>query len=267
MNADIIRKYTIPADDGQLRVQVVELGETSSTNDFLHASPMPPCADMLVATALHQTAGRGQGTNRWESEAGKNLLFSALVEPRTVPVAQQFMLSMAGALALKDALDAYAQGFSLKWPNDIYWHDSKISGTLIETSVSGRTLSRCIFGTGVNVNQRRFVSGAPNPVSLCSIIGREVPVHEVLGKVLAAFARYFRMVGEGAYAELERLYHAALYRRHGLHKYRDSVGEFLASVHHVAPDGRLFLALQSGEVRSYAFKEVAFVLPVKTEQT
>lgn len=257
----------MPADAGELRVQVVELGETSSTNDFLHASPMPYGADMLVATALHQTAGRGQGTNKWESEAGKNLLFSALVEPRTVPVAQQFVLSMAGALALKEALDAYAQGFSLKWPNDIYWRDSKISGTLIETSVSGHTLGRCIFGTGVNVNQRQFVSDAPNPVSLCSIIGREVPVHEVLGKVLAAFARYFRMVEEGGYAEVERLYHAALYRRHGLHKYRDSGGEFLASVHHVAPDGRLFLTLQSGEVRSYAFKEVAFVLPVKTEQT
>ena len=43
---------------------------------------------------------------------------------------------------MKEVLDGYAEGFELKWPNDIYWHNLKISGTLIETTVSGKGLGR-----------------------------------------------------------------------------------------------------------------------------
>lgn len=246
--------------------QVVVLDETTSTNDFLKARPMPEGAKMLVATARHQTAGRGQGANKWESEAGKNLLLSILVQPTMVPVAKQFVLSMAGALALKEALCRHAEGFTLKWPNDIYWHDSKISGTLIETSVSGHTLSRCIFGTGINVNQRRFLGDAPNPVSLCSIVGHEIPVEDVLTDVLTAFRKYYRMAAEADYQEVARLYHESLYRRDGFHKYRDAGGTFSARISGVGLDGRLHLTLSGGEERTYAFKEVAFVLPKDKQQ-
>lgn len=242
-------------------MQLITLDETTSTNDFLKVQPMPEGTDMLVATAFHQTRGRGQGSNKWESEAGKNLLFSILVQPTMVPVAKQFVLSMAGALALKEALCRHAEGFSLKWPNDIYWHDKKISGTLIETSVSGHTLSRCIFGTGININQRQFVGDAPNPVSLCSIVGHEISTEEVLGEVLASFKKYYRMVTEGKYEDVAQLYLASLYRRDGFHAYRDSAGTFSARISSIGLDGRLHLTLHDGTRRSYAFKEVAFVLP------
>lgn len=253
-------------DTEKLPIQVLDLGETTSTNDFLKSRPMPEGIEMLVATALHQTAGRGQGTNKWESEAGKNLLLSILVQPTMVPVAEQFVLSMAGALALKEALCRYAEGFTLKWPNDIYWHDSKISGTLIETSVSGHTLSRCIFGTGINVNQQRFVGDAPNPVSLCNIIGYETPIEEVLDEVLTAFWKYYNMVANGDYTKVARLYHESLYRLDGFHDYRDSGGIFSARISKVGLDGRLHLTLPDGRQRSYAFKEVAFVLPGNNKQ-
>ena len=146
--------------------KIIHLAQTASTNDYLRALPSPQDDCMTVVYADWQTAGRGQGSNKWESEAGKNLLFSILVCPTSVDITRQFVLSMAGALAVKAALDKYTDGISLKWPNDIYWHDRKISGTLIETSVKGRTLARCIYGIGLNVNQREFHSDAPNPVSL-----------------------------------------------------------------------------------------------------
>ena len=261
MNMNESGAIKITNESEMLSTQVVTLDETTSTNDFLKRQSMPDGIEMLVATARHQTAGRGQGTNKWESENGKNLLFSLLVQPTMVPIAQQFVLSMAGALALKEALCHYAEGFSLKWPNDIYWQDRKISGTLIETSVSGHTLSRCIFGSGVNINQQHFHSDAPNPVSLCHIVGHETPIEEVLHAVLVAFAKYYKMVIEGRYAEVQELYHASLYRRDGWHKYRDTDGNFMAHIDRVGLDGRLHLSLTDGSQRSYAFKEVAFVLP------
>ena len=70
--------------------------------------------------------------------------------------ANQFVLSMAEALALKSVLDGYTDDITLKWPNDIYWKDKKIGGTLIETAVADHCLKKCVFGTGINVNQEVF---------------------------------------------------------------------------------------------------------------
>lgn len=165
-----------------METKIIRMEEVDSTNRFLIQLGSYDEEALIVAVADYQTAGKGQGTHVWESEAGKNLLFSLLVCPRWVPVRQQFLLSEAGALAIKEALDSYAGGFSLKWPNDVYWNDRKISGTLIETSVDSRGIKRCVFGVGVNINQMQFLSDAPNPVSLAQIVGHEVDREEVLQK-------------------------------------------------------------------------------------
>ena len=169
-----------------MKKRYIYIEEVDSTNHFLR-DYQPQGEEMTIVYTDYQTAGRGQGTNRWESEQGKNITFSILTHPREVPVTKQFVLSMAGGMAVKDALDIYATGFSVKWPNDIYWHDKKISGTLIETSVSGKCINDCIFGVGVNINQQRFMSDAPNPISLFQILGRETDRMEVLRQIVERF--------------------------------------------------------------------------------
>lgn len=244
----------------KMNVHTIRLDEVDSTNTYLRRMETLPDADILVVTAGHQTAGRGMGSNRWESEDGRNLLFSMLVRPEGVPAARQFALSMAEALAVKDALDPIAGEVTLKWPNDVYWHDRKISGTLIETAISGRLVKDCIFGTGINVNQRVFRSDAPNPVSLRQITGRDTDINVVLDSVLEAFEGYYAMVLDGEYDSVGRLYHDALYRRTGMHAYSDSDGRFMASVVRVGHDGRLVLRDDAGRERIYAFKEVSYII-------
>lgn len=244
----------------KMNVHTIRLDEVDSTNTYLRRMETLPDADIVVVTAGHQTAGRGMGSNRWESEDGRNLLFSMLVRPEGVPAARQFALSMAEALAVKDALDPIAGEVTLKWPNDVYWHDRKISGTLIETAISGRLVKDCIFGTGINVNQRVFRSDAPNPVSLRQITGRDTDMNVVLDSVLEAFEGYYAMVLYGEYDRVGRLYHDALYRRTGMHAYSDSDGRFMASVVRVGHDGRLVLRDDAGRERIYAFKEVSYII-------
>lgn len=244
----------------KMNIHTIRLDEVDSTNTYLRRMENLPDADIVVVTAGHQTAGRGMGSNRWESEDGRNLLFSMLVRPEGVPAARQFALSMAEALAVKDALDPIAGEVTLKWPNDVYWHDRKISGTLIETAISGRLVKDCIFGTGINVNQRVFRSDAPNPVSLRQITGRDTDMNVVLDSVLEAFEGYYAMVLDGEYDRVGMLYHDALYRRTGMHAYSDSDGRFMASVVRVGHDGRLVLRDDAGRERIYAFKEVSYII-------
>lgn len=236
--------------------RIIYLDETDSTNNAVRNIPLESDDDMIVAVADYQTAGRGQGTNKWESERGKNLLFSVKIRPVGVPVSRQFVLSMAMALAIKKALDGFADGFTLKWPNDIYWNDYKISGTLIETSVNSHGISSCIFGIGIDVNQHTFVSDAPNPISLCSIIGRDEDCNKLLNDILDAFVEFYSIIKKYQYDEISALYHASLYRRTGKFPYRDADGCFLASILKVEDDGHLVLLDEQGHQRRYAFTEV-----------
>lgn len=242
-----------------MNINIIRLQETDSTNNYLKGYQPADAKETTIVVADHQTAGKGQGSHTWESEIGKNLLFSILTHPTYVPVRQQFLLSMAGALAIKDALDTYADGFTLKWPNDVYWHDQKISGTLIETTVGSHGIKRCIFGIGININQTVFLSDAPNPVSLCQIVGREVDREEVLGKVVEAFVKYDELLWRADYIDIAGIYHASLYRRTGYHWYEDKDGRFEGALVEIEDDGHLILHDRTGMIRSYAFGELKFV--------
>lgn len=239
---------------------IIRLEEVDSTNNYLRSVALVDEEQMLVAVARHQTAGRGQGRNTWESEAGKNLLFSVKIKPRNIAIANQFLLSMTMALAIKHALDKRADGFSLKWPNDIYWHDYKISGTLIETTLSGSAINSCIFGIGIDVNQKTFLSDAPNPLSLCSITGHSEDCDWLLSDILQSFDSLYSQLTDGDSHTIITQYHDALYRHTGFYTYRDKSGEFQAEIVRVEPNGRLVLSDTESQIRQYYFKEVAFVL-------
>lgn len=242
-----------------MKTKIIRIDEVDSTNRFLRTYQPEGDEDMVVAVANYQTAGKGQGSHVWEGEKGKNLLFSILVYPNWVPVVRQFLLSMAGALAIKDALDTYTDSITLKWPNDVYWNDKKISGTLIETSVDSRGIKKCIFGIGLNINQKVFLSDAPNPVSLCQIVGHEVDREEVLQKIVDAFEKYYELLRRADYMDVAGLYHLALYRRKGYHWYEDKEGKFEGAFVEVEDDGHLILHDKQGVIRSYTFGEIQFV--------
>ncbi len=235
----------------------IKLQEIDSTNTYIYNKVEET---NVVVTAEHQTAGRGQGENKWESEASQNLLFSIKVSPKAVPANRQFILSMAGALALKSALDGFADGFSLKWPNDIYWNNLKISGTLIETSITGKHIKDCIFGVGVNVNQRQFHSDAPNPVSLFQIIGQETDREELLASILKQFEYYYNFITDGRWDEIATLYNSSLYRRQGFYLFEDKNGKFEAEITEVSSTGHLILHDKNGIRRAYELKEVRFII-------
>src|SRR5947208_9561297 len=61
--------------------EIIVLEQTGSTNDAILQVAPPDSREGLVLFAEHQTAGRGQRGNRWESAAGKGLWFSILLRP------------------------------------------------------------------------------------------------------------------------------------------------------------------------------------------
>lgn len=248
---------------------VIEIADSiSSTNTVLKgmAAELP---HGYTLSAREQTAGRGQRGNTWESEPGMNLTFSILLRPRHIAPAAQFIISEAVAVGISEAIDRLlpdGMETRIKWPNDIYVGDRKICGILIEHTLgSSAYISHTVAGAGVNVNQRRFLSDAPNPVSMWQLTGTEHDTDSVLKDVVGAVLREFEAVDSGgapAATALHRRFMARLWRNDGrMYPFRRPDGtDFLASIVDVAPDGRLTLADTEGESHCFYFKEVAFVL-------
>lgn len=250
-----------------MNAHTIHLREVDSTNRYLldccrMAADDDPLhtADVVVVVADYQTAGRGQGSNTWESEPCSNLLCSLMVHPEGVEARQQFILSMAGALALYDTLSPTVDSIRLKWPNDVYWHDCKLSGTLIQTTLHHSHIDACVYGIGLNVNQTELSPGVPNAVSLRQILGKHTPVEGWLKLLTDSLWQRVLQVNAGCYDDIRREYHAALYRNEGMHAYKDGNGIFRAETIGVEDDGHLLLHDEYGRDRRYAFKEVEFLL-------
>lgn len=143
---------------------VIVLDEIHSTSDWIKAQ----AAELPVGTVVFaesQTAGRGRRDNRWIAPRGKDLMFSLLLQP-DAPLPQWPRITTLAALAICKAVEAELPlQPRIKWPNDIYLSDRKISGLLAET-VSHRDGMRLVLGIGLNVNSLNF----PSEISATSLL-------------------------------------------------------------------------------------------------
>jgi len=238
---------------------IIPVETVASTNSYLKELEKQIFAEGTVIVTRNQTAGKGQRGNSWESEAGKNITCSMLLYPSFLPLQRFFLLSEAIALGVKETLDVYTDGITIKWPNDVYYQERKIAGILIENELTGNAYSLSIAGIGVNINQEHFLSNAPNPISLKQITGREYDIEALLRELIQNVLDRYEQLKAGDAGNIIRMYHEALYRKTGFHRYEDSEGIFSARIDCVSDDGLLHLITDRNEERSYAFKNVRFV--------
>lgn len=172
-----------------MAIKILHFDEINSTNVFLYdkISENNDISDMVVVAA-HQTAGRGMDKNRWESEAGKNLLFSIALNVNFLEAENQFKISQAVSVAIVETLSQFVDDKRLfiKWPNDIYFGDKKLAGMLIQNTIEGRMMGVSIIGIGLNVNQIEFSKDIPNPISLKMISGRDFDLDNLLNLLVSS---------------------------------------------------------------------------------
>lgn len=216
-----------------------------------------PC----MVYAVTQSAGRGQRGNSWESEPGKNITASIAFAPKGVKAREQFVISEAIALATVDFLEYLNIDSKIKWPNDIYVGDKKIAGILIENSLMGCEIVSSVAGVGININQEKFRSDAPNPISVKALTGKFYDIDIIIYKFGEAIEQRLAQLDNPGNIHLEFM--NKLWRGDGLtHLWRDiKRGEEIeASIDSVMPDGVLHLCLPDGCKREFIFKEVEPVL-------
>ena len=140
---------------GVIGREVIVLDQAGSTNDAILQIANANSKEGLVVFAEHQTAGRGQRGNRWESAAGKGLWFSILLRPR-IDLASSPQLTAWAAEAVSNAIqNEFSLTPTIKSPNDVQIDGGKVAGVLVEMRAQQNAPHLAIAGIGVNVNQSR----------------------------------------------------------------------------------------------------------------
>lgn len=238
---------------------IERIHELGSTNNYAASQLLTKrLPEGIVFVADSQVDGRGQTSNKWESEPNMNLTFSLLLYPEFLEIAKQFEISKAISLGVSDFLKEQTDHVSIKWPNDIYIGKGKVAGILIENSIRINIISSCIVGIGLNINQKEFKSEAPNPVSLSQITGRVFNLEETLSDLCLKIDARYNQLRNGAFRQIDEDYIAMLYQFGNWSQYSDENGDFEGRILGVDQIGRLLIETRNGNINKYHFKEVVF---------
>jgi len=243
-------------------MSIIHVKEVKSTNEHLkQLLEKEELEEGTIVVADFQTSGKGQGENVWESEAGKNLLFSLLLYPDFLEADEYFAITEIVSLAIRDVLAVYLkdkENVSIKWANDIYWKDKKIAGILIENNILENKIVSSVIGIGLNINQEEFTGDAPNPISMKDITGVKYPLNEVLQKIQLAVLRHYIVLLEDGFDAVHQKYLNALYRKEGFYDYEANGKKFNAVLVDVDKNGLLKLEDKYYNTMIFDFKEIKF---------
>jgi BirA family biotin operon repressor/biotin-[acetyl-CoA-carboxylase] ligase len=241
---------------------LIEKDSCVSTNlvaKELLAKTKPLDGTAIITT--HQSAGRGQFGNVWQSKAGKNITLSVVVYPKFLTVNEQFYLSKIVSLAcFKTCETILGLPFLIKWPNDIYFKAKKIGGILIENQLSGNAIQYSILGIGLNVNQIVF-ENLPSASSLSLIANKNYALESVLKTLLQNLDAYYLILRQRNFKEIDKVYFKKMLGTNQTLQFKNLLNNkpFKATVKGVNKLGQLILN-ENGVDSFYNFKEVEWIL-------
>jgi len=168
-----------------------------STNTAAMTAAAEGAEEGSVFLAEEQTAGRGRGSNAWQSPRSSGIYCSVILRPK-LPPSEALILSLAAGLAVRAAIeqvDARVQP-DLKWPNDLLIDGQKVCGILTEMNAEVTQVRHVVVGMGINVNQASFPAEL-NATSLRLVTGSEWSRVELVGALLKSLDREYRqLLGE-----------------------------------------------------------------------
>lgn len=247
----------------EFNYNLIHLSKTSSTNDFAVdiISKSEP-EGIFVVFADEQTAGRGQYGRKWQSEAGKNLLFSVCFSSDWLPLDRIFDLQLLASCALWECVfPLLSQSITLqiKWPNDLIANHSKLAGILIQNSIRDYKLSWSLIGIGLNVDQTDFQS-LDKATSLKILTNQSFDRMKILKQFMNVFLERLNLLKNGPQDIFMNLYRKHLY---GSNEYLTAEinGKKIDQIKiiDVLPTGQINVEI-SGLQKIFSFGDIRFFL-------
>ena len=250
--------YKILANTLFLGKDIHFLPDCHSTNDMaLQALRQKEAGEGSIFITNHQTRGKGQRGNSWETKPGENLTFSVVLQPKFLDLSEQFLLNMAISNAIRRCLQEYVPRLLVKWPNDLVVPGfGKIGGILIENLVGSSGWDYAVVGIGININQNQFAS--PQATSLSLITGNSFPLEELFKLVIVHLEQAYIALKKGKNAVLTREYLQHLHLIDEWAVFKVGEEDLEGKIIGLTDSGNLLLELSSGRQQSFGIKEISF---------
>ena len=141
--------------------RVTVLPVIDSTNQYL-LDRLSELQSGDACVAEYQQAGRGRRGRKWFSPFGSNLYLSMYWRLEQGPAAA-IGLSLVIGIVIAEVLQSLgADKVRVKWPNDLYLQDRKLSGILVEQTGKTGDAAQIVSGAGINLMMRRVESDVVN---------------------------------------------------------------------------------------------------------
>lgn len=250
--------YKILANTIFLGKDVLFLPECHSTNDTaLELIRSGRAKEGFLVTCGHQSRGKGQRGNAWETESGKNLTFSLVLKPNFLDISEQFFLNMMISNSIRKMLQDYLPEIKVKWPNDLVVPErGKIGGVLIENIVGLNGWESAVVGIGLNINQQTFA--ANTATSLAKITGGQYELQEILRLLIVHIEQGYIGLKKGKMEEVKREYLNHLFLKDNWAVFKVDGKDLEGKITGISSDGKLQLEERSGGLRFFGLKEITF---------
>lgn len=231
-----------------------------STNAYLQRKQAEIDIRNWVVSADEQTAGKGMGSNGWESVTGQNLTFSLALDMGFLPAERQFLLSETVPLGIMEVLNTIlpSERLFVKWPNDIIFDGRKLAGILINSTIKTNMMDVSIIGIGLNVNQMQFKDWPTHPISLKMITGKTYVLQPLMEQIVERILIKVQQL-QSTPAVIEQEYLKRLFRYRTWADYEVGGKVLRLFMTGIDPFGRLQLVDEQQTLHRYEIKEIKFL--------
>ena len=241
---------------GVFRNNIIHFKDVESTNLLAlsmikeNTTPLP-----FVITTDFQTSGKGQLSNKWESENGKNLLISIAIKT-DIKIENQFILNVISSLSILDLLeDLNLENLSVKWPNDILVGKRKIAGILIQNKLFSDTIKSTVIGIGLNINQSNFTTFKREATSIKNENTTNLSLSEISDRLLEFLEFRFAKSDNENWKD----YFGKLYLKDKVAPFEIEGKKQMGIIRKVDKTGELVLETEDS-IRNFQMKEIEFLI-------
>ncbi|MEJ8544831.1 biotin--[acetyl-CoA-carboxylase] ligase [Brevibacillus borstelensis] len=123
-----------------------------STQPLAHEAAAKGAPEGTLVIAEQQTGGKGRLGRPWHSPKGTGIWMSLIIRPE-IPLPKTPQMTLLAAVALaKTMWEETGVEIKIKWPNDIFIGDKKVSGVLTELNAESDRVNYLVIGMGINAN-------------------------------------------------------------------------------------------------------------------
>lgn len=241
---------------GVFRNNIIHFKEVESTNLLAlsmikeNRTPLP-----FVIITDFQTSGKGQLSNKWDSENEKNVLMSVAINI-DIKIENQFILNVISSLSVLDLLeDLNLENLSIKWPNDILVGKRKISGVLIQNKLLSDTIKSTVIGIGLNINQSKFTTFKREAISVKNENITNLSISEIIDRLLEFLEFRFTKSDNDNWKD----YFEKLYLKDKVAPFQIEGKKQMGIIRKVDKTGELVLETEDS-IRNFQMKEIEFLI-------